>query len=43
MLDEEIERYETYEDYLDSLVSDEDHLYLQDEDMARIIAELGYR
>lgn len=43
MLDEEIERYPTYEDYLDSLVSEEDHFYLEDEAMARTIAELGYR
>ena len=43
MLDEEIDRYETYEEYLDSLVSDEDHFYLEDVEMARVIAELGYR
>ena len=43
MFDEEVDRYETYEEYLDSLVSEEDHLYLEDEEMARIIAELGYR
>jgi len=43
MFDEEVDRYETYEDYLDSLVSEEDHYYLEDERMARIIAELGYR
>ncbi|CAB4062672.1 unnamed protein product [Lepeophtheirus salmonis] len=36
-------KYATYEEYLDSLVSEEDHRYLEDEDMARIIAELGYR
>ena len=35
--------YETYEEYLDSLVSEEDHHYLDDEEMARCIAELGYR
>ncbi len=43
MFDEEVDRYDTYEDYLDSLVSEEDHFYLEDEEMARIIAELGYR
>ncbi len=43
MFDEEVDRYNTYEDYLDSLVSEEDHFYLEDEEMARIIAELGYR
>ena len=43
MFDEELDKYETYEQYLDSLVSEEDHKYLQDEEMARAIAELGYR
>ena len=35
--------YEPYEECLDSLVSEEDHHYLDDEEMARCIAELGYR
>ena len=39
----EVDKFETYEDYLDSLVSEEDHRYLEDEEMARTIAELGYR
>ena len=43
MFDEELDKYDTYEQYLDSLVSEEDHKYLQDEEMARAIAELGYR
>ena len=43
MFDEELDKYNTYEEYLDSLVSEEDHKYLQDEEMARAIAELGYR
>ena len=43
MFDEELDKYDTYEEYLDSLVSEEDHKYLQDEEMARAIAELGYR
>ncbi len=43
MFDEEVDRYQRYEDYLDSLVSEEDHFYLEDESMARTIAELGYR
>ena len=43
MFDEEVDKFETYEDYLDSLVSEEDHKYLEDEEMARTIAELGYR
>ena len=38
-----VDGYETYEEYLDSLVSEEDHHYLDDEEMARCIAELGYR
>ncbi len=43
MFDEELDKYNTYEEYLDSLVSEDDHKYLQDEEMARTIAELGYR
>ena len=43
MFDEELDKYNTYEEYLDSLVSEEDHKYLEDEEMARQIAELGYR
>ncbi len=43
MFDEEVDRFDTYEEYLDSLVSDDDHFYLEDEQMARVIAELGYR
>lgn len=43
MFDEEVDKYDTYEDYLDTLVSEDDHFYLEDETMARIIAELGYR
>lgn len=43
MFDEELDKYDTYEEYLDSLVSEDDHKYLQDEEMSRAIAELGYR
>jgi hypothetical protein len=43
MFDDEVDGYGTYEAYLDSLVSEEDHHYLEDEEMARCIAELGYR
>ena len=43
MFDEELDKYNTYEEYLDSLVSEEDHRFLEDEEMARQIAELGYR
>lgn len=35
--------YKTYEDYLDSLVTQEDHCYLQSSTISRTIAELGYR
>jgi len=35
MFDEELDKYNTYEEYLDSLVSEEDHKYLEDEEMAR--------
>lgn len=43
MYDEEVDKYKNYEEYLDSLISEEDHFYLEDDSMARIIAELGYR
>mmetsp|Transcript_9263 Transcript_9263/g.14216 ORF Transcript_9263/g.14216 Transcript_9263/m.14216 type:complete len:246 (-) Transcript_9263:205-942(-) len=38
-----VEQYETYEDYLDSQVTDTDMYYLEDEDLARQLVELGYR
>lgn len=38
-----VERYETYEDYLDSQLTATDLNYLEDEDMARQLVELGYR
>ncbi|CAN0249812.1 unnamed protein product [Ectocarpus sp. 8 AP-2014] len=38
-----VEQYETYEDYLDSQVTETDMYYLQDEDLARQLVELGYR
>ncbi|CAM9619707.1 unnamed protein product [Ectocarpus sp. 13 AM-2016] len=38
-----VEQCETYEDYLDSQVTETDMYYLQDEDLARQLVELGYR
>ena len=35
--------YGSYEDYLDSQVSELDLFYLDDEDVARSLVELGYR
>ena len=35
--------YATYEDYLDSQISPTDLYYLEDEDLARQLVELGYR
>jgi hypothetical protein len=38
-----VERFETYEDYLDSQLTATDMGYLEDEEMARQLVELGYR
>ena len=38
-----VERFETYEDYLDSQLTANDMGYLEDEEMARQLVELGYR
>lgn len=38
-----VERFETYEDYLDSQLTSNDMGYLEDEEMARQLVELGYR
>ena len=35
--------FATYEDYLDSQISTTDIYYLEDEDLARQLVELGYR
>ncbi|KAK3913105.1 Cilia- and flagella-associated protein 299 [Frankliniella fusca] len=40
--DRRLMKFKTYEDYLDSLVADQDELYLRGAE-ARILAELGYR
>lgn len=38
-----LDAYATYEDYLDDQVMPEDLYYLEDEDLARQLVELGYR
>lgn len=38
-----LQRYETYEDYLDDQTTPLDLKYLQDENLARKLVELGYR
>ena len=41
-LDEAL-KFATYEDYLDSQISATDLYYLEDEELARQLVELGYR
>ncbi|EQC39882.1 hypothetical protein SDRG_02539 [Saprolegnia diclina VS20] len=38
-----LDPYATYEDYLDSQISETDLFYLEDEELARQLIELGYR
>ena len=38
-----VEQFDTYEDYLDSQLTETDMNYLEDEEMARQLVELGYR
>jgi len=38
-----VSEFATYEDYLDSQISETDIYYLEDEDLARQLVELGYR
>lgn len=38
-----VDKYATYEDYLDDQISATDLYYLEDEDLARQLVELGYR
>ncbi|RHY28053.1 hypothetical protein DYB32_006299 [Aphanomyces invadans] len=40
---ESLDKYATYEDYLDSQISETDIFYLEDEELARQLVELGYR
>lgn len=42
-INECLDRFTSYEDYLDSQISDTDMFYLEDEDLARQLVELGYR
>ena len=42
-MEKEIQKYETFEDYLDSLVIEDDQRYLGDIDTARKLVQLGYR
>ncbi len=38
-----VEQFDSYEDYLDSQLTTTDLYYLEDEDIARQLVELGYR
>ena len=38
-----VEQFDTYEDHLDSQLTDTDLFYLEDEEIARQLVELGYR
>ena len=38
-----VEQFDTYEDYLDSQLTATDMFYLEEEDIARHLVELGYR
>ena len=35
--------HDTYEEYLDSQITDQDLYYLEDDELARDLVELGYR
>lgn len=41
--DEVVDLYDTYEEYLNVFITDDDMLYLGEEEIARLIVELGYR
>ena len=38
-----VEQFDTYEDYLDSQLTNTDMFYLEEEDVARQLVELGYQ
>ena len=40
--DSSLDKFETYELYLESFISPVDRYYLEDEDLARQLVELGY-
>ena len=42
-MEREIKKYNNYEDYLDSLIIEEDQKYLCDVETARQLVSLGYR
>uniref|UniRef100_A0A5K4EJY4 Cilia- and flagella-associated protein 299 n=1 Tax=Schistosoma mansoni TaxID=6183 RepID=A0A5K4EJY4_SCHMA len=42
-IDDAVAQFETYEDYLDSQITATDLFYLEDEEVARQLVELGYR
>ena len=42
MLDNGLNKYTKYEDYLDDQMSDEDLFYLEDKELARQLIEVGY-
>ena len=41
--DEVVDLYNTYEEYLNIFITEDDMLYLAEEEIARLIVELGYR
>lgn len=42
-MEKEISKYKCYEEYLDSLVIEDDQKYLGDIETARQLVQLGYR
>ena len=42
-MEKQIRKYKTYEDYLDSLMVEDDQKYLGDVETARQLVQLGYR
>merc|ERR1712080_278942 len=40
---EEIERFTTYEDYLDNQITPQDRFYLEEDELARQLVEIGCR
>ncbi|KAF5395939.1 Cilia and flagella-associated protein [Paragonimus heterotremus] len=42
-LDNAVTQFNTYEDFLDSQITATDLFYLEDEELARQLVELGYR
>ena len=42
VIDDQLEGYRKYEDYLDEQMSDEDLFYLEDQELARQLIQAGY-